>query len=474
MMINKIAVCPICGKRTWLRIQDGGYLNEYPIRANCINCRALIKGVYIMDPKSPYKGLHLLNAEIEEQDPDPDTLTMPNVDYVAEISGELPCKKVYTYEGGLPTSPFLAAVDHLESVEARIERLKYFTKNMMDWRKRKSIAFELLDEGSVEYIATALNNKMGDYKYECDNYLKALHCLQEVVLEETKYLFLEPGQDEYLANLRMRLAELDKDSLQEMASQMGGVEDIILTYRKIIEVFSSFMNVYPNLLPAETFMRFIDKEHCNDGIATCSFGDIKEYYQDAYEAILLLMYIPVCLDNIATRGDFKAFDIGLFADVKPTHIKRDFKWYRSLDNGTRLNKLNVSEQYQAVIDLPANRFLRNGIGHNNVKYDSITQIVTAFDLRKPNKIKYQNSLMSVAVDCIGLARSAVIMSEMILYILRQEFRTEGIRTVMHPRFYKGIEPNMKCPCGSGIKYKKCCRTEVDQLLYMAEKEKKTQ
>jgi hypothetical protein len=184
--------------------------------------------------------------------------------------------------------------------------------------------------------------------------------------------------------------------------------------------------------------------------------------------------IPVCLDNIATRGDFKAFDIGLFADVKPTHIKRDFKWYRSLDNGTRLNKLNVSEQYQAVIDLPANRFLRNGIGHNNVKYDSITQIVTAFDLRKPNKIKYQNSLMSVAVDCIGLARSAVIMSEMILYILRQEFRTEGIRTVMHPRFYKGIEPNMKCPCGSGIKYKKCCRTEVDQLLYMAEKEKKTQ
>ena len=80
------------------------------------------------------------------------------------------------------------------------------------------------------------------------------------------------------------------------------------------------MNVYPNLLPAETYMRFTDKEHSNNGIATCSFGDIKEYYQDAYEAILSLMYIPVCFDNIARRGSFKTFDIDRFANVKPTHI----------------------------------------------------------------------------------------------------------------------------------------------------------
>ena len=101
MMINKIAVCPICGKRTWLRIQDGGYLSEYPIRVNCKNCRALIKGVYIMDPEFPYKGLHLYNSDTEECYPDPETLTVDNVDYVAEISGELPCRNVYKYEGDM-------------------------------------------------------------------------------------------------------------------------------------------------------------------------------------------------------------------------------------------------------------------------------------------------------------------------------------------------------------------------------------
>lgn len=71
--------------------------------------------------------------------------------------------------------------------------------------------------------------------------------------------------------------------------------------------------------------------------------------------------------------------------------------------------------------------------------------------------------MEIAVDCIGLAKSAVIMSEIILFMLRQEFRTEGIKSIIHPRFYKGAETNGKCPCGSGAKYKKCCKNEVEAI-----------
>ena len=154
------------------------------------------------------------------------------------------------------------------------------------------------------------------------------------------------------------------------------------------------------------------------------------------------------------RGDYQSFNINLFEDVNPYKNKRNYTWYRRLDNGTRFNKLIEStEPFQTMIDLPANRFLRNGIGHNNVKYDSVTQIVTAFDLKRPNKITYQKNLMHVAVDCIGITRSSVILAEMILFILRQEFRRENIKSVIHPRFYEKAEPNDKCPCGSGIKYK---------------------
>ena len=66
MIIPKIAICPICGKKTYLRIEDGGYLKEYPIRFHCMNCRALIKGVYIMGTADGRNGIHLYNAATEE------------------------------------------------------------------------------------------------------------------------------------------------------------------------------------------------------------------------------------------------------------------------------------------------------------------------------------------------------------------------------------------------------------------------
>lgn len=108
MMVSKVIVCPICGKKTFLRIQDGGYLDEYPIRVNCFNCRTLMRGTYIMNNDSPYRGLFMLNAEIEECDIERqgNNLTCKNVDYVAEVSGELPCDTVKKYEGGIPLSPF--------------------------------------------------------------------------------------------------------------------------------------------------------------------------------------------------------------------------------------------------------------------------------------------------------------------------------------------------------------------------------
>ena len=122
MMINKIAVCPICGKRTCLRIQNGAYLSEYPIRVNCKNCRALIKGVYLMPRGEMYGILHLLNAQVEECEFDSSASSVTNADYLAEISGELPCDIVTENLGPIPVSPFLRATNNLTSTNTK-ERL---------------------------------------------------------------------------------------------------------------------------------------------------------------------------------------------------------------------------------------------------------------------------------------------------------------------------------------------------------------
>lgn len=467
MIIPKIAICPICGKKTYLRIEDGSYLNEYPIRINCINCRTLIKGVYIMDSHSPYRGLHLINADVEECDVDAEKRIIKNADYVAEISGELPCKNVSVFDGKLIYStPFLRTTQEVESVVERKERLSYFAQNMADWKRTKSTAFQLLDDGSIEYIATALSNKMGEYHYECDNYLKSLHCLQEVILEETKYLFMDPEQDETITELIQVLSGIKVDKLDDFIEQLGGIQELILAYKKAVGVISGFMNIYPNILPAETYMRYKNKGQDNIGIATCSFSDIKSFYQDAYEALVSLMHIPVCMDNIINRDDYQKFETtykDLFKKRRFVDLEDDYHKYLILDNGMKLNKLNHNEPLQEIIAIPANKFLRNGIGHNNVEYDGITQRITAYDLKNPSLVKYQGSLMDVAVDCLGLSKSAVILSEIILFALRRVFRSEGVHSIRHPRFYKQAQFNDKCPCGSGFKYKKCCRNEVEAV-----------
>ena len=283
-----------------------------------------------------------------------------------------------------------------------------------------------------------------------------------MVLDETKYIFLEPSQDNYITNLINSLAQIDKAKIHQFCQSIDGTNGLVRAYRKAIEVFTSFMNIYPNVLPAETYMSFKNKDNDNKCIATCSLSDIKTFYQDAYESLLSLLYIPVCLDNIVIRSDFQQFD-SRYDDVNHGRGTRNINDYLKLDNGTRINKLDTSEYFQGVIAIPANRSLRNGIGHNNINYDGISQIITAYDLKQPGRITSRLTLMEMAIDCIGLTRSAVIISEIILFMMRDEFRLDNISTLIHPHLYKKAEPNMKCPCGSNLKYKKCCRNAYNSL-----------
>ena len=253
------------------------------------------------------------------------------------------------------------------------------------------------------------------------------------------------------------------DDLHEFCADTGGTTELLFLYRKAISVFSSFMDIYENVLPAETYLYIKNTENTPTAISTCSFSDIKTFYQDAYEALGNLLFLPVCLDNIVLRKNHNSFEKA-YKSVKCYSCARDLSWFRTLNNGTRINRYNNKEVFQQLINLPANRLLRNGIGHNNVKYDGVTQIITAYDQKEPEKVTVEMSLMDMAIDCIGMAKAAVILSEMILFLLREEFRRENITTIIHPRFYKNREPNAKCPCGSFINFKKCCKNDIDSLV----------
>ena len=178
MIVPIIIICPICGKRIYLRIQNGGYMYEYPIRIHCINCHALIKGSFVMDPSAGPMGLSVFNADTEEVYVHQGAEQEINADFIAEISGELPCKKIAIFNGKLQeTTPFLDASDQINVIN-RINELKLYSQKMEEWKRWKSIAFQLLAEDEMDYIPKALHDKMGEYTYKCYDYLKSLHCLK--------------------------------------------------------------------------------------------------------------------------------------------------------------------------------------------------------------------------------------------------------------------------------------------------------
>ena len=473
MVVPSIITCPICGKRTYLRIQNGGYMYEYPIRVYCLNCHALMKGVFIMAPSAGQMGLlNMINAKAETPSPVVGAEREIDADYIAEISGELPCFRTLQFDGKLRSdSPFSRAVNQID-MPARIEQLRQFYSKMQEWTRWKSIAFQLLAEDETEHIPTALHNKMGAYSYECSgDYLKALHCLQEVVCEETAFLFTSPTQEETVVELIKALSSIDRQQLHLFVERIGGVNAIKNAYRKSIEAFSAFMEVYQNLLPAETYQSYKKKNDSTVVLATCSFSDIKGFYQDAYETLLSMMHIPVCVDNIILRGNYLQYHTvyyDYYNNGNPSIKKRyeklpdDYVRYMNLDNGKKADLIvQPRERVQAILNIPVNKNLRNAITHNTYKYDGLTQTITIYDQKSGSRVNMTISLMDMALDCIGLARSIVLFAEMLLFILRRE--EEECHSIIHPRYYKNLGRNDPCPCGSGKKYKNCCMKDIETL-----------
>ena len=167
------------------------------------------------------------------------------------------------------------------------------------------------------------------------------------------------------------------------------------------------------------------------------------------------------------RSDYTSFDSAITGFVNDPGFRgargSDYAKYVGMDNGKKADLINNAEPIQKTLRIPVNKDLRNGIGHNNYKYDGLTQTITTFDYRRRNRIKMQTSLMEVALDCLGLARAAVVFGEILLFILRQELRADNMHSAIHPRFYKKVGQNDRCPCGSGLKYKKCCRNDIGEM-----------
>lgn len=462
-MVPYIALCPTCGSRIYLNIQDGSYVDSYPIRFNCAKCKTLISGVYNMHGTEP--GISLENALILDDVPITDTLEL-SAEYICEISGELISKPIRAFDGKIgKLGPFMRASEQMSSsnLQRWINRLRHFKPETERWRKKYYTAFQLLQDRSLEYIPEVLQNQMDGYEYPLNNELKILHALHYLYLDSVQNLFFPKPLESVLAKIHSFFEDLSPDKLDAFIVAHEKEIDFLSCYIKLMDIFVNFMKIYSNIIPAEASLRY---DYINDdaGISTCTFSDIKGFYFDTYESILSLLQIPVCIDNIIIRHDYYEFgNVEIAKKIGDDKSTRLYK-YMSLNKGYKLQRLDSCEPFQELLDFSKDNRLRNGIGHNNIYYDGETQKIQILNKAKPGEVVHSISLLDMARECLAYIRASVVISELILFLMRYKERRGKGRSSMSPKLYpRNISPNDKCPCGSGLKYKKCCKIDIESM-----------
>ena len=186
------------------------------------------------------------------------------------------------------------------------------------------------------------------------------------------------------------------------------------------------------------------------GISTCSFEDVKTFYQNTYESLLDCCDIVVDLDNLENRGDCNTFK-----------SKLDLNIFRSQSKGNRVQLLDASEFFTGVFNLPvSSSSLRNAIGHSDYEYNGAKQ-----EIRHPEKtgstVILTSYLVDVALECCNMMRSAYVLAFIVYELSRYELRTGDEPTLIHPIMYNKVKSQNRCPCGSGKKFKNCCRSLTD-------------
>ena len=260
------------------------------------------------------------------------------------------------------------------------------------------------------------------------------------------------------------------DALQYLISTQEGKEQInsFIEYlnshdgyglnqmqEQINVLLGEFIETFPYLVPAFS-LQFCEEENIDfetEGTTTSTYDDVKQFYLDTYETLGNLLIIPAAIDNIKNRDDANNFinnDAGIVSLDK----------FITSSKAHRFRLYNTNEIYMRTIDVRYNQKLRNAIGHNDVEYETSTQkIIYIPDPRKREK-KLSEYLLEFEIEALSMFKAVLVISEYLYRLRELELLSKGVKPLpvefpTKKRRKEKIYPNEKCPCGSGLKYKKC-------------------
>lgn len=453
MTVNYLMKCPMCGKITRMRT-PAGYVENAPVHIHCSNCKTLMTGLFVSDNKNSRAYFAPTNCKTSQKD-------FFEFNYYGESSGELITHKICTRDDNMSTimptiSPAMLAITSIDDnvFEIYIDYVCHISELKEKWDFR-SMLYELFLNGEYDLIREKYSDDAAKWRIDLSDDYGIQSFVHMEYLYDFGRIFGVKDFEDTIINLNYEISHLDQHKLDDYLTLLAQENRLNLIQKKMFSIMKDYINIAHYVMPALSTKFYrdthaIDKEHY--GLSTCTFNDIKNFYQDTFEALASQCDIIKCLDNIKNRSGYN--DFGTKMDL--------YKFNNNTKNGNRVKELNREETFSEffALDSSSNE-LRNAIGHNDFTYDGISQTITYIPNKlQPNDIK-SAFLMDIAISCIDMMKSSIVL-ELIAYELYRVMNKNNYDTlVLHPIFYKRTNGNNHCPCGSGKKYKKCCKTVVN-------------
>lgn len=220
----------------------------------------------------------------------------------------------------------------------------------------------------------------------------------------------------------------------------------------LYEIIRRFLPLVPNILPAFSLCDGNITASCLEerGMYTISFEDLKSFYQNSYEIIANCTDCLIALNGIKYRKDFSALEKSI-GEIKTVF---DLEKCRSKIKKIE-NFLSKNEVFSKLIAEPLHSHIRNAIGHSEVSYNPLTQIIIFEDKSNGKINREEKYLVEFAKICIENFCTCVYLLEIVYQLRKIAFINDGdtpdaeYMSFFLKQAHRKVGRNEPCPCGSG-------------------------
>lgn len=271
-----------------------------------------------------------------------------------------------------------------------------------------------------EYLVQEIKKEFEGEYFQCRDELEILRAVHMIEVHG----FYSPLKKEILDNLSFSSAilKLDSTQMKKLINFLNTHDGYHLDEMQalIYKLYGEFMDVYQALIPALLL------QYCKDGAfdfesegsTTSTFDTVKQFYLDVYEALGNLLIIPVALNNVNYRADIEKL-----ASVEKNAVSLED--FIGLTKATRYHFCLKNEIFTDFLGVIVNPKLRNAIGHNDVEYNTVSQLITYIPNPKDRTKKKTEYLLEFENEAIHMFQGILAISEYIYRLHELELIFDG-------------------------------------------------